>query len=77
MNSRVVFQAAGESRSERTRRLAKFLALVCIQMIVSAAAVYLLNFAFPDVNDVFIKVPVDIVLMGVNYVVQRKFIFVK
>ena len=77
LNSRLVFKAAGETAGEQAGRLGKFLALVCVQMMVSALAVYGLNFLFPEVNDVFIKVPVDLVLMGINYFIQRKFIFTR
>lgn len=77
LNSRLVFKAAGETVGEQAGRLGKFLALVCVQMMVSALAVYGLNFLFPEVNDVFIKVPVDLVLMGINYFIQRKFIFTR
>ena len=71
LNSRLVFKAYDKTS------LIKFLVLAACQMLVSAGSVYGLNFIFSDVNDIFIKVPVDVILMAMNYVIQRAFIFRK
>ena len=54
--------------------LIKYYTLVVIQMLVSATVVSSLYKAF-SIYEVFIKIPVEVVLFLVNYFVQKKFIF--
>ena len=71
MNSRVVFE-----NWNRTS-FYKYYALVIIQMCCSAMSVYILCSILPDMSAVKIKIPVDIILFIVNYLVQKKWIFIK
>jgi len=54
--------------------LIKYYTLVVIQMFVSATVVSTLYNAF-SIYEVFIKIPVEVVLFLINYFVQKKFIF--
>lgn len=56
--------------------LVKYYGLVVIQMLVSAGCVTLL-FTITKWNETLIKLPVDIVIFAVNYIIQKKFIFNK
>ena len=56
--------------------LVKYYGLVVIQMLVSAGCVTLL-FTITKWNETLIKLPVDIAIFIVNYIIQKKFIFNK
>ncbi len=56
--------------------LIKYYSLVIIQMLVSATAVLNLYKAI-HINETIIKIPVEIILFMINYVVQKLFIFKK
>jgi len=56
--------------------LFKYYTLVVIQMFVSAFSVWIIHEVI-NIDATIIKVPVDIVIFIVNYVIQKKFIFKK
>ena len=57
-----------------TASLSKYITLVIIQMLVSSLAVtYIYNKTL--FNESLIKIPVDICIFVVNYIIQKKFIF--
>lgn len=72
INRNTVFNNNGSGMDKVT--LIKYYTLVVIQMLVSATAVSTLYKAF-SIYEVFIKIPVEIVLFLINYFVQKKFIF--
>ena len=52
----------------------KYYALVLVQMLVSGTLVsYVYNII--NLDEIFIKIPVDIIIFIVNYIIQKKFIF--
>ena len=56
--------------------MVKYIVLVIVQMFISAFTVQYLS-KIINVNVVFIKVLVDLVIFMVNFVVQREFVFKK
>jgi len=72
INRNTVFNNNGSGMDRVT--LIKYYTLVVIQMFVSATAVSALYNAF-SIYEVFIKIPVEVVLFLINYFVQKKFIF--
>lgn len=70
INSRIVFGEYNE------KSIYKYYVLVAVQMLVSALLVYSLNCIFVNLSDTLIKIPVDIVLFIINYIVQNKMIFI-
>lgn len=72
INRNTVFSNNGNGMDKVT--LIKYYTLVVVQMFVSATAVSSLYKAF-SIYEVFIKIPVEVVLFLINYFVQKKFIF--
>lgn len=72
INRNTVFNNNGSGMDRVT--LIKYYTLVVIQMFVSATAVSALYNTF-SIYEVFIKIPVEVVLFLINYFVQKKFIF--
>ena len=54
--------------------LIKYYLLVIIQMLVSATVVYKL-YQLLHINETLIKIPVEVVLFMMNYIIQKLFIF--
>ena len=72
INRNTVFNNNGSGMDKVT--LIKYYTLVVIQMFVSATAVSTLYKAF-SIYELFIKIPVEVILFLINYFVQKKFIF--
>jgi glycosyltransferase involved in cell wall biosynthesis len=71
MNYKFVFNS-GKSHAAS---FPKYVALAVGQMTLSAAAVALLVWFIPGVNELVFKIPVDIVLFLLSYYIQRRFVY--
>ena len=71
MNYKVVFKSEGGVM----RTLPKYVLLATVQMSLSA---FLVNYLYPLIGgfEVFVKIPVDVFLFFVSYVIQREFVYV-
>jgi len=74
LNRNAVFKSNGKAMDFST--LVKYYTLVVIQMFVSATLVLNLYKMF-HIYEALIKIPVEVVLFMINYIVQKKFIFVE
>ena len=70
INSRLVFKNYTKSS------IIKYYCLVIIQMFVSALSVWIINIV-TNIDATIIKIPVDIMIFVINYVIQKNFIFKK
>lgn len=75
LNRNVVFSSDDKKVMDKTT-LIKYYALVIVQMLVSAALVTVI-FNLSGWNKTLIKMPVDVVIFIVNYIIQKKVIFNK
>ena len=71
MNYKVVFKSEGGVM----RTLPKYVLLAIMQMSLSA---FLVNYLYPLIGgfEVFVKIPVDVFLFFLSYVIQREFVYV-
>lgn len=69
VNANLVF------KSKNKTSFVKYVALVIIQMLVSAVSVTCLAKLMPNISEVVLKLIVDIIIFIVNFVVQREFVF--
>ncbi len=72
MNRNAVFQS--DKKGMDTKTFVKYYILVVIQMLVSSGLVFI-GYRLLKIEELFVKIPVDILLFMVNYFVQKKFIF--
>ena len=72
MNRNAVFQS--DKKGMDTKTFVKYYILVVIQMLVSSGLV-VIGYRLLKIEELFVKIPVDILLFMVNYFVQKKFIF--
>ena len=75
LNRNVVFSSDDKKVMDKTT-LIKYYALVIVQMLISAALVTVI-FNLSGWNKTLIKMPVDVVIFIVNYIIQKKVIFNK
>lgn len=75
LNRNVVFSSDDKKVMDKTT-LVKYYALVIVQMLISAALVTVI-FNLSGWNKTLIKMPVDVVIFIVNYIIQKKVIFNK
>ena len=72
MNRNAVFQS--DKKGMDTKTFVKYYILLVIQMLVSSGLVFI-GYRLLKIEELFVKIPVDILLFMVNYFVQKKFIF--
>ena len=70
INSRYVFKVWHKDS------IIKYYVMVIVQMFVSAFSVYILRKFIVDIPAAFIKMGVDFIIFVVNYIIQKKRIFV-
>ena len=75
LNRNVVFSSDDKKVMDKTT-LVKYYVLVIVQMLISAALVTVI-FNLSGWNKTLIKMPVDVVIFIVNYIIQKKVIFNK
>lgn len=75
LNRNVVFSSDDKKVMDKTT-IIKYYALVIVQMLISAALVTVI-FNLSGWNKTLIKMPVDVVIFIVNYIIQKKVIFNK
>lgn len=72
MNRNAVFKS--DKKGMDTKTLIKYYILVVIQMVVSSSFVFV-GYRILHIEELFVKIPVDVVLFMVNYFIQKRFIF--
>lgn len=75
LNRNVVFLRVDKKVMDKATFI-KYYALVIVQMLVSATLVTII-FKITSWNKTLIKMPVDIIIFLVNYIIQKKIIFNK
>ncbi len=73
LNRNAVF-AKKDGKMMDKHTISKYYVLVLVQMLVSAGTVTSL-FNLTHINETLIKIPVDIIIFIVNYIVQKQHIF--
>lgn len=70
LNHKVVFQSEQSMRNT----LPRYIILAIVQMAISA---FLVNLLYPLFGgaEVFVKIPVDVILFFLSYVIQREFVY--
>lgn len=74
MNRNAVFKAGEKGMDKKT--FIQYYILVVIQMLVSSTLVFI-GYRLLKIPETFVKIPVDIVLFMINYIIQKKWIFRK
>ncbi len=65
------------SKTSHKRSTLRYIALAAVQMSLSTAAVTGLTFLLPFAPELAVKIPVDVILFFVSYLVQRRFVYGK
>ena len=74
MNKNVVFTS--NNKKLDIKSFLKYYILVVIVMFTSATLVSYI-YKITELNEIYIKVPVDIILFITNYIIQKKYIFIR
>lgn len=72
MNRNAVFKSDKKGMDSKT--FIKYYLLVVVQMIVSSSLVFI-GYRLLQIEELLVKIPVDVILFMINYFVQKKFIF--
>ena len=64
-----------KSKEDHVKSAIKYFALALVQMSLSAGLVTLFAGIFPDVQELFIKIPVDVLLFFCSYYLQHEYVY--
>ena len=73
INYKMVFH----SHSSHKKTTAKYFLIAAVLMLLSACAVTGLTMLWPNLTPIIAKIPVDIMLFFLNFIVQREFVYRK